>query len=144
MNSHLIPHEFSPTITKRLTRLILSVDDEPNILCTRQAVLESEGYEVLSALDGKIALALFDAHAAIDLVLLDFAMAGMDGLAVTWEMKTRRPYVPIFMISAHETALSKLALVNVDSLIPKGLGPAYLLEKIRQLLRPQSTERRIA
>src|SRR5439155_15407191 len=53
-------------------------------------------------------------------------------------MKTRRPYVPIFMISAHETALSKLALVNVDSLIPKGLGPAYLLEKISQLLRPQS------
>jgi CheY-like chemotaxis protein len=123
-----------PRIQRRgRSKLILSVDDEPNILYTRQAILEAEGYHVLSASDGEDALELFDAHPVTDLVLLDYAMPGMDGITVALQMKSRRPSVPIFMISAHYAALSKISLSCVDCVISKGNGPAYLLERINQL-----------
>ena len=60
---------------------ILSVDDEPAILYMREILLQTEGYEVLSAADGEHALTIFDAQ-PIDLVLLDYLMPGMDGSAV--------------------------------------------------------------
>lgn len=115
------------------SKLILSVDDEVNILRTRQAILEAEGYDVLSAADAEDALEIFDAHPVIQLVLLDYAMPGMDGLTVARELKSRRPSVPIFMVSAHEAMLSKLNVACVDFIIPKGNGPEYLLERIRQV-----------
>ena len=101
MNSQLFPSEFHTEVPSNRSKLILSVDDEPIILYTRKQILELEGYTVLSALDGEDALELFDAYPVIDLVLLDYVMPGMDGLALAREIKSRRPSVPVFMISAH-------------------------------------------
>ena len=54
MNSQRLHGEFSsPHPSKNGTRLILSVDDEPGILVSRQLILEGGGYEVLSAADGE-------------------------------------------------------------------------------------------
>ena len=144
MNSQLFPSEFPSIVPEKRSKLILSVDDEPNILYTRQAILEREGYNVLSAPDGEDALQLFDAHSVIELVLLDYIMPGMDGVTVAREIKTRRPSVPIFMVSAHEATLAKITLTCVDCFIPKGTGPAYLLAKINQLLAPPKSIRRSA
>ena len=78
MNSQWLHGEFpSPHPSKNGTRLILSVDDEPGILASRQLILENEGYEVLSATDGEQALRMF-AGQPVDLVL-DYVMPGMDG-----------------------------------------------------------------
>jgi CheY-like chemotaxis protein len=136
MNSQLFLSEFASPDSRRRSKLILSVDDEANILYTREAILEAEGYTVLSASEGEDALELFDAHPVIDLVLLDFAMPGMDGLTIAREMKSRRPSVPIYMVSAHEAALLKLNPICVDAFIWKGTGPAYLLHKVNQLFSP--------
>src|SRR5437868_195844 len=144
MNSQLFPSEFPSIVPEKRSKLILSVDDEPNILYTRQAILEFEGYEVLSAPDGEDALELFDAHPVIELVLLDYAMPGMDGLTVAREIKTRRPSLPIFMVSAHEATLAKMTLTCVDCFISKGTGPAHLLKKVNQVLAPQEVVRRTA
>ena len=144
MNSQLFPSEFHAEVPSNRSKLILSVDDEPIILYTRKQILELEGYTVLSALDGEDALELFDAHPMIDLVLLDYVMPGMDGLAVAREIKSRRPSVPIFMVSAHEATLSKMNLQYVDSLISKGAGPVHLLQKIKQLFAPTIVARRSA
>ena len=84
--------------SKNGIRRILSVDDEPGILLTRQAILEKEGYKVLSAVDGEQALGLF-AVQAVHLVLLDYLMPRMDGGAVAQEMKKRKPLVPTIMVS---------------------------------------------
>lgn len=135
---------FSPTSESPLAKrrqpfhLVLSVDDERSILCTRQAILEAQGYAVLSAIDGEDALELFDAHPAIQLVLLDYAMPEMDGLTLAREMKKRRPSVPIFMVSAHEATLSKMHVDCVEMVIPKGSGPEYLLERIKHVLAATS------
>jgi DNA-binding response OmpR family regulator len=71
MNSQRLHSEFSfPHASKNGTKVILSVDDEPGILVSRQLILESEGYEVLSAADGEQALRVF-AGQPVDLVVLD-------------------------------------------------------------------------
>ena len=112
-------------------RLILSVDDEPGLLYTREKILECEGYAVLSAADGEKALEFLETH-DVDLVLLDYKMPGMDGGTVAREMKRRAPTLPIIMISGNRVPGE--ALANVDCFIPKGRGPELLLAAIRQFL----------
>src|SRR5271166_3474288 len=90
---------FSTHPSKNGAKRILSVDDEPGILFTRQRLLENAGYEVLSAADGEQALHFFTAN-PIDLVLLDYLMPHMDGGVVAQEMKNRKPLVPVIVVSA--------------------------------------------
>ena len=144
MNSRPSGFEFFSANLVTHSKLILCVDDEPNILYTREKILEAEGYAVLSALDGADALELFDEHPRIGLVLLDYAMPGMDGTAVAKEMKTRRPSVPILMISAYANSMSKMTLPFIDCLITKDGSPEHLLEKVHQMFAMNSASRRSA
>jgi CheY-like chemotaxis protein len=85
---------FSARPPKNGAKRILSVDDEPGILFTRQRLLENAGYEVVSAADGEQALYFFAAN-AIDLVLLDYLMPHMNRGVVAREMKNRKPLAPV-------------------------------------------------
>ncbi len=116
---------------QRQRRLILSVDDEPGLLCTREKILECEGYEVLSATNGEKALEFLEKH-DVELVILDYKMPGMDGGTVARKMKRRAPAVPIIMISGNRVPGEALAWV--DCFTPKGQGPELLLAAIRQFL----------
>lgn len=132
MNSRPLHGEFSsPHPSRNGTKTILSVDDEPGILLTRQLILEGEGYEVLSAADGDQALRIF-AGRPVDLVLLDYVMPGMNGGVVAKEIRNHNPRVPIVLISA--SPVEEQSLGCVDCFISKGDGPALLLAKIEQLL----------
>src|ERR1700690_3646960 len=100
MNSQRSHDEFSsPQPSRNGTRLILSVDDEPGILVSRQLILESQGDQVLTAIDGEQALSMFAAQ-PVDLVLLDYIMPGINGGVVAKEMKNRDPRVPVVIVSA--------------------------------------------
>jgi two-component system nitrogen regulation response regulator NtrX len=79
---------------------ILVVDDEPQILQVVAGILQDEGFEVLTASDGETALKLA-AEEAPDLVLLDIALPGQDGLEVLKEVKRLYPLLPVVMISAY-------------------------------------------
>ena len=112
----------------RQRHLILSVDDEPGLLYTREKILEFQGYEVLSAANGEKALEFLETR-PVDLVLLDYQMPGMDGGTVAREIKRRAPTVPIIMISANRVPGE--ALASVDCFIPKGQGPELRLAATR-------------
>jgi CheY-like chemotaxis protein len=143
MNSQVIHADLSPLPPKKDgSRLILSVDDEPVILFTREVVLQREGYTVVSAWNGGEALKAFLRH-AVDLVLLDYAMPEMDGGIVAHEMKRRKPQVPIIMVSANPVP-DQATLAFIDCFVAKGQGPDLLLEKIRSLLPPFFDTRRRA
>jgi two-component system nitrogen regulation response regulator NtrX len=79
---------------------LLVVDDEPQILQVVSGILQDEGFEVLTAPDGETALKTVS-DGTPDLVLLDIALPGKDGLEILRELKARHPALPVVMISAY-------------------------------------------
>jgi two-component system, NtrC family, nitrogen regulation response regulator NtrX len=79
---------------------LLVVDDEPQILQVVSGILQDEGFEVTTAPDGETALRLVAAEPP-ELVLLDIALPGMDGLDVLQELQRQYPALPVVMISAY-------------------------------------------
>jgi CheY-like chemotaxis protein len=114
-------------------KVILCVDDEAVGLSIRQMILETQGYRVFTAENGREALELFSS-APIDLVILDYLMPGMHGGHLAEQMKRHKPSVPILMLSAYVDLPSE-TLELVDASLTKGEPPAAVFEVIRDLLR---------
>ncbi len=131
MQSNPLRQRFSDHSARNGSRLILSVDDEPVILFSRERLLESQGYDVVSAPDGRKALHMFTTL-PVDLVVLDFGMPEMDGGMVAQEIKRHDPKVPVIMISAMQ--VPEDALASVDCFIRKAEDPTVLFGKIKELL----------
>ena len=118
--------------TNSSVKVILCVDDEAKGLSVRKILLESQGYRVFSAENGQDALVLFTSE-DLDLVILDYAMPGMNGDVVAKKMKELKSDLPIIMLSAY-VDLPKETLALVDKSLTKGEVPKVLLDAIRQLL----------
>jgi CheY-like chemotaxis protein len=65
---------------------ILCIDDEPDLSQVRKYLLESRGYEVIDARSGEEGIRLFQSQ-KVDVVIVDYWMAGMNGLAVARRVK---------------------------------------------------------
>jgi len=113
-------------------KTVLCVDDERIGLRVRKIMLESHGFNVLTASDGRQGLAVFQQN-AVDLVVLDYFMPDMNGGAVAAELRKLRPDVPIIFLSAY-FSLPPEALELANAFITKGDPPDALIEKIEQLV----------
>jgi two-component system alkaline phosphatase synthesis response regulator PhoP len=118
-----------------MTTRILVVDDEPKIVKTVRAYLESSGYSVSSAADGQTALSVFR-HEHPGLVILDLGLPGLDGLDVTKAIR-RESEVPIIMLTARVEETDKLVGLELgaDDYITKPFSPRELVARVRALLR---------
>lgn len=114
-------------------RIVLCADDEIEELTARKMVLESAGFKVLVARNGKDALHVFRST-AVDAVVLDYFMPGMTGLSVAREMKELRPEVPLVMLSGF-ASLPGETIGVVDAWVQKRDVEVLLreLEKLIQL-----------
>lgn len=112
---------------------ILCIDDEEPGLVVRKMLLEQVGYRVLTARSGMEGIRLFQTESA-DVVVLDYWMSGMNGVATARELKRLKPDLPIIILSAYGTLLDEtLGLAEVW--IRKGEeDPQFLLSKVRELL----------
>jgi len=81
---------------------ILIVDDEKNYLTILSAILEDEGFEVLTASGGSEALEVHKAS-DLDLILTDMKMPKMDGIELLENIKENDPDLPVVMMTAHGT-----------------------------------------
>jgi adenylate cyclase len=116
---------------------LLVVDDVPENVRLLQAVLEAQGYEVVTATDGDAALELA-ASAEPDLVLLDVMMPPPDGLAVCRRLREQpdTAVLPVIMLTASEGSEKRTAIeAGADDFIPKPFDRDELLTRIRSLLR---------
>ena len=116
---------------------VLFADDEPSIRKLFAATLEGSGIHLLEAADGVQALAL--AHEARpQLVVLDIAMPGMDGIEVCRALKAddRTRHIPVWILSAYARAgEDRLRDAPADARIEKPFSPLALRTRIEQALR---------
>jgi len=121
-------------------RTILMVDDEPKLVEVVRAYLESDGFRVVAAGDGKEALERFH-QARPDLVVLDLMMPEMDGLEVCRRLR-RESDVPIIMLTARAEEVDELLGLEfgADDYIVKPFSPRALLARVRAVLRRASAE----
>ena len=115
---------------------ILIVDDEASIRRSLAGILADEGYEASEAKDGEAALGEVRGPDFPDLVLLDVAMPGRDGIEILEELKVAWPELPVVMMSGHgtiETAVRATQLGAFD-FIEKPLSVEKILLAIRHAL----------
>ncbi len=81
---------------------ILIVDDEKNYLVVLEALLGSEGYEIVTALNAKSAISTAE-EADLDLIITDMKMPGMSGMELLEKIKSMKPELPVIMMTAFGT-----------------------------------------
>ncbi len=113
---------------------ILVIDDEPDMLALLERILQAEGYDVLSAVDGVFGLSLLS-QAKPDLILLDIMMPGPDGYEVLQRIR-QSSNAPVIMITAKRDteSLQKALSSGADDYITKPFRPAELVARIRTKL----------
>lgn len=87
-------------------KTILIVDDEPDIVLALSAILEDEGYTVVSAGKGDDLTRYLDGAQSPDLILLDMPLSGRHGADILRELEQRQNtrHIPVVMLSAHPDA----------------------------------------
>ncbi|MEN6338591.1 MAG: response regulator transcription factor [Clostridiaceae bacterium] len=115
---------------------ILVVEDDPNARRLMRAVLERAEYNVSTAENGSAALERMDTH-HVDLIVLDVMMPGMDGYALTSELRTSGYDIPILMVTAKQLPADKRMgfLVGTDDYMTKPVDTEEMLLRIKALLR---------
>ena len=114
-------------------RLVLVVDDDPDILQTLVLCLSSEGYRVLMAANGKEALDILDSeHPSV--ILLDLMMPVMDGWQFVAELEQRgRRNVPLLILSADRSVQGHAHQLRASGHLAKPFDLDELLGKVHQL-----------
>jgi DNA-binding NarL/FixJ family response regulator len=131
-----------------MSKRLLVVDDEPNLLVAVAACLRGEGYDVLTARTGREAL-LRLAEAIPDLIVSDIRMPGMDGYTLARQVRSaaRTALVPIVFLTAKDETVDRIEgfRTGVDAYLTKPFEPDELIAVISSILnRVERTHAEIA
>ncbi|MHB9026694.1 MAG: PAS domain-containing hybrid sensor histidine kinase/response regulator [Armatimonadota bacterium] len=119
-------------------RVVLLVDDEETVRNVVKMMLESCGFAVITANDGKDGVETFCAHAdRVALVLLDMTMPHMNGEEAFREMRKVRPELPVILTSGYneQDATNSFQGKGLAGFLQKPFQLDLLLEKIRVALK---------
>ncbi len=131
-----------------MSKRLLVVDDEPNLLRAVAACLKAEDYEVSTARSGREAL-LQLAEAVPDLIVSDIRMPGMDGYKLARQLRgsPRTALVPIVFLSAKDETADRIEgfRAGIDAYITKPFEPDELIAIVNGILnRVERTHSQIA
>jgi DNA-binding response OmpR family regulator len=122
-----------------MTKKVLVVDDEPNIVMSLRFLMEREGYQVEVAPTGEAALGALGREPA-DLVLLDVMMPDVDGFEVCQRIRTNRAWsaTKVIMLTAkgREVEREKGLALGADAYVTKPFSTRDLVVRVKQMLGP--------
>src|SRR5438874_11077380 len=123
---------------------ILVVEDEVDLCNLIRTKLEAEGHSVLQAFDGSAALRLVEVHRP-HLVILDWMLPGLDGLAVCRQLR-QNYLMPIIMLTARNEEIDRVLGLEAgaDDYISKPFSMHELLARVRAMLRRVELDSRSA
>jgi two-component system response regulator MprA len=115
---------------------VLVVDDDPPVRRMLERTLSAEGHAVTTAADGGAALAAVEREAP-DLVILDVAMPGLDGLAVTQRLRGKGVTAPILLLTARDAVADRVEGLDAgaDDYLTKPFAVEELIARVRALTR---------
>jgi CheY-like chemotaxis protein len=119
-SQHRAPHAELPSVAAAAAihgSTILLIDDDHQVREVTRAMLHDLGYRVLEAGSGGAALDLIDRETEVDLVVVDFAMPGMNGAELARLVRAKRPGLPVLFITgfADRTALAGISEASIIS-----------------------------
>jgi DNA-binding NtrC family response regulator len=121
-----------------MTRTVLVVDDDRQMVKTFAAVLRRRGWESLTAFDGKEAVEVArESH--VDVVLMDVRMPGMNGVEALRAIRQNKPLTPVILMTAY-AAHDLLAQAERDgalSIMPKPVALPRLLALLDQVIEAE-------
>ena len=114
---------------------ILVVEDEQTLIETLEYSLRRQGYDVLTAMDGRSAIEVARRHTP-DLVVLDLMLPGLDGFEVCRVLR-QETSVPILMLTARTDEVDKIVGLEVgaDDYLTKPFSMRELVARVKALLR---------
>lgn len=113
----------------RPKKIILCVDDNEQELSVLKFMLSTNGYRVISAINGQEAIGIF-ADTPVDLVLADFAMPQMNGEQLIGRLKQIASHIPMILLGDPQKMGDRLH--GADALLTKkNCPPQELLERIK-------------
>ena len=117
------------------SRKVLVVDDDPAVRKSIDRVLSSKGYAVITAENGEEALRKLNEE-KYDLVYTDIRMPGISGLEVAEQVKARKPWTPVVIITGYGTdaAQARAKAAGVSSFVHKPLSPEMIEDSARDAL----------
>ncbi len=117
------------------SRKVLVVDDDPAVRKSIDRVLTGKGYAVITAENGEDAMRKLNEE-KYDLVYTDIRMPGMSGLEVAEQVKARRPWTPVVIITGYGTdaAEARAKAAGVSSFMHKPLSPDMIEDSARDAL----------
>jgi two-component system, OmpR family, alkaline phosphatase synthesis response regulator PhoP len=125
-----------------MAKKILVIDDEENIRELIKFNLESVGYEVILAADGREGLKKLNPE--IDLIVLDLMLPVIDGLSVCREIRSDKDKkgIPIIMLTAREEEVDKILGLEMgaDDYMTKPFSPRELIARVKAILRRIQTD----
>jgi len=120
-----------------MAKRILLIEDDPSVLRAISYMLEKEGYDVLTAMNGLVGLRKAKEENP-DLLILDVMLPGIDGFEVCHRLRaeSQTAHLPILMLSAKGQAADKATglQVGADEYLTKPVERSVLLSKIEALL----------
>lgn len=119
---------------------ILIVDDEEHIRMLYQVELEDEGYEVITAADGRDLLGRIERERP-DLVVLDIKIAGYNGLDLLQDIRNRFYDLPVILCSAYDSFKRDLKSIAADFYVVKSSDLTQLKRTIARALESISHQR---
>jgi len=118
---------------------LLLVDDNPLVLETKTTIFENEGYHIIPAQNGKIAIEILE-NEKIDLVITDLVMEDIDGIDVLKKAKSINPEIMVIILTGYSDMASAIDALhhNADDFMLKPCEVEEILFRVDRCFQKQA------